>query len=104
MSSQWHHIEGILNPADLASRGFMPSDTENMKKWLTGPPFLYSGQYPIERDTSDVDSTPLDDVATPPALTALTESGHSSALLIKRCGCWTKLVAAHKFMYLFLTT
>ena len=48
-------------------------------------------------------STSLDDVATPPASTALTVSSeHPSALLIERCSYWKKLVAAHKFMYMFL--
>ena len=33
--SQWHLIDGILNPADLASLGFMPSDTQTIKKTLS---------------------------------------------------------------------
>ena len=70
---------------------------------LTGPLFLYSGEYPIERDTPNVDSTPLDDVDAPPASTALTVSSeHPSALLIERCGYWKKLVGIHKFICMFL--
>ena len=46
--NDWRHIEGKLNPADLASRGFMPSEQEQLNAWLEGPMFLKSSEYPEE--------------------------------------------------------
>ena len=34
------HVDGIDNPADLASRGAMPSDIQSNKKWFHGPEWL----------------------------------------------------------------
>ena len=44
----WRHIEGRLNPAALASRGFMPSDNGLMQDWLEGAFFLRTDHYPEE--------------------------------------------------------
>ena len=49
--TDWRHIEGRLNPADLASRGFMPSDNGLMQDWLEGPSFLRTDRYPEESTT-----------------------------------------------------
>ena len=38
-ASQWHHIAGVHNPADLITRQQHP-ESMDMKKWLHGPEFL----------------------------------------------------------------
>ena len=38
--SQWHHIAGEENPADLASRGMSSSKLIASDKWFAGPGFL----------------------------------------------------------------
>lgn len=38
--SQWRHVSTNTNPADIASRGLMPSEVHKAKIWLTGPEFL----------------------------------------------------------------
>ena len=43
--ANWRHIEERLNPADLASREFMPSDNGLMQNWLEGPSFLRTDHY-----------------------------------------------------------
>ena len=47
----WKHIEGKLNPADLASRGFMPSEEDLLREWLDGPRFFKKNKYPEETTT-----------------------------------------------------
>ena len=55
--NQWHHIDGTLNPADLASRGIASTDKEMTKLWLQGPTFLRGNEYP----KSDASFTNSDD-------------------------------------------
>ena len=42
----WHYVPTNLNPADLASRGIQPYETEKLKFWLQGPDFLQNTDYP----------------------------------------------------------
>ena len=44
--SQWFHVPGKLNPADLASRGAKPSTIAKCELWLRGPDFLREGTMP----------------------------------------------------------
>lgn len=39
-ATQWRHVAGIDNPADVASRGIMPSELRTHPLWWTGPPWL----------------------------------------------------------------
>ena len=36
----WHHCPGVLNPADLPSRGLSAEDLKNSTLWWTGPDFI----------------------------------------------------------------
>ncbi|GFU90648.1 integrase catalytic domain-containing protein [Trichonephila clavipes] len=49
-ATQWHHISGSANPADLATRG-VSSSTLLTSKWLCGPKFLYE-TFPFQTDSS----------------------------------------------------
>lgn len=37
----WLHIPGVINPADILSRGASPTTFLQYKPWLTGPEYLY---------------------------------------------------------------
>ncbi|GFY26557.1 integrase catalytic domain-containing protein [Trichonephila clavipes] len=49
-ATQWHHISGSANPADLATRG-VSSSTLLTSIWLCGPKFLHE-TFPIQTDSS----------------------------------------------------
>ena len=38
--SDWHHCPGVLNPADLPSRGLSANELKNSSLWWTGPDFI----------------------------------------------------------------
>lgn len=38
---QWRYVNTKQNPADLASRGLFPTDSDKLKFWHTGPEFLW---------------------------------------------------------------
>ena len=42
--AKWAHCSGVLNPADIPSRGLSISDTGVRKRWLCGPEFLLGDQ------------------------------------------------------------
>ena len=48
-ASSWHHIRSFNNPADLASRGCLPSELMSNTLWFNGPSFLQSSDI-IESD------------------------------------------------------
>ena len=44
--SQWFHISSNENPADVASRGLLPSKLNKAKLWFEGPHFLHQHDHP----------------------------------------------------------
>lgn len=57
-TSQWRHVSGISNVADIASRGAWPSElTES--RWFVGPEFLWEPQIPdVTKDLVVSDNDP----------------------------------------------
>ena len=51
--SQRHHIEGLLNPADIVSRGCLVRDLPDT--WVNGPDFMwtYKSEWPVNRSVTD---------------------------------------------------
>ncbi|GFY62164.1 gag-pol protein [Trichonephila inaurata madagascariensis] len=49
-ATQWHHISGSANPADLATRG-VSSSTLLTSIWMCGPKFLHE-TFPFQTDSS----------------------------------------------------
>ncbi len=50
--SQWMHVPGTLNPADIASRGLDPTDHYGLQTWLKGPQFMWMSKdsWPLQPD------------------------------------------------------
>ena len=70
---QWRFCPGVMNPADLPSRGTRGSTLSQNKAWLGGPLFLSSipSDWPVEISTGDVDNEQVfkEIVQNPPKLT-----------------------------------
>ncbi|XP_055838871.1 uncharacterized protein LOC129906899 [Episyrphus balteatus] len=55
----WGHVGTLHNPADLASRGVLPSELQSLQTWWKGPEFLHrkwdfdSPDQPVETDTEE---------------------------------------------------
>ena len=50
--SQWRHIEGESNPADIASRGISAAKLIQSELWFNGPGFLWKDEALPESNTS----------------------------------------------------
>jgi hypothetical protein len=44
--ASWYWVPGDQNPADIPLRGIFPLNKEQMKLWLQGPEFLFTGKIP----------------------------------------------------------
>lgn len=91
--SQWHHVAGKANPADLASRGCTLTAL-NKSNWWTGPQFLYQpdiSEYLEDPDlTKDIEDSP--EVKT--ALTTQNTDDHEMDDVISKFSSWKRLVRA----------
>ena len=91
--NQWRHVSTKLNPADIGSRGIMPSDEESLSFWLSGPDFLRSELWPRSPGIPDI---PTDDkeVKSEPMPSCLMVAGEGSLLcnLISKQSSWNRLI------------
>ncbi len=54
--NRWHHVAGVDNPADCASRGMLPSELLEHKLWWDGPEWLRhpEAQWPTRPELMEV--------------------------------------------------
>ena len=57
--TDWRYVPTTMNPADLASRGIKPEETDKLERWLKGPEFLrqQTDYAEISNAAPDVDLT-----------------------------------------------
>ena len=102
--AQWHHVPGILNPADDGSRGLPIEAFQPGCRWLSGPNFLWKTEDRWPR--CDVGDVMQDDneVIAPKAnqnTIAVTVSGSLDQLL-KKFSPWPKLIRSVSWLIPFV--
>ena len=67
----WRHCPGVLNPADLPSRGMNAIDLVNETRWWKGPEFLYKpeSEWPRTTDNTETAFSMKEIVKNPAAVT-----------------------------------
>ena len=98
--AQWHFIEGTINPADLASRGFMPSEKNKLKTWLSGPTFLQTSKYPDS--TSLEHPSALQDTEDHDLVMTTAEKHQFLDSILERCGSWNKVKESTRLVLRFV--
>ena len=99
---QWHHVDGTMNPADLASRGIVASEREKIQFWLQGPAFLRDKVYPeSEAKSSLSDELEREDEGHVLASTNL--ESQFILRLIERCSTWTKVQNVLRYVLKFIS-
>ena len=58
LCATWNYVPTKENPADIGSRGLRPSDTEGIKPWLEGPPWLRTGKDTWRLGTGNLTAQP----------------------------------------------
>ena len=103
MPDQWHHVPGILNPADDGSQG-MPIETLHPGcRWWTGPEFLWqTEEHWPHHEVGDVLENDKE-VTTPRASQSITATaGFSLDELLGKFSSWPKLVRTVAWIMRFL--
>ena len=99
---QWHHIDGTLNPADLASRGIAASDEDKLQFWLEGPAFLCDKIYP-EAKVKFAPNVDRNEEEEGNVLASSAPEDHFVDRLIHRCSTWSKIRGVMKCMLRFIS-
>ncbi|GFU36195.1 CCHC-type domain-containing protein [Nephila pilipes] len=101
--AQWRHCPGTQNPADLPSRGILPSKLSNLKNlwygpdWLTQEPFLW----PTE-DLSSYEQLKTDNEARKPLTQSLYVETTNPVIDITHYSSYTKLLRVTAWILRFL--
>ncbi|XP_064619512.1 uncharacterized protein LOC135482958 [Lineus longissimus] len=101
---QWKHCPGVLNPADIASRGMSAGDLIEQDTWWNGPNFLKQSEefwpkaqvQPLSNKDAEVKGTVKVNIVKSVKTSTdcykpkkITTAGLQE--VIKRCGTWVKL-------------
>ena len=97
--SEWHYVDTLSNPADIASRGAKVSDTSKVEMWLNGPAFLRETVVPItplEIDTNISDPEQLKSV-----LNISLNDNYVMQYLVDKFSTWRKMVRVVAYLLRF---
>ena len=92
-SSTWHHVPGLENPVDCASRGISPSTLLTHPLWWNGPPWLSHEPLtmpfqPLLAASSTPESQVACNLATPVTLTLVPEDRYNSYHMLINVTAW----------------
>jgi hypothetical protein len=92
---QWHHVEGVHNPADHASRGLSAPALLQSKEWVNGPAYLWSLDYSsyLHDDEAEVDMADPEVKVTETsfAVSLSLETQQPTDRLLASCSSWRRL-------------
>lgn len=96
----FHHIPGIENPSDCASRGLTPSQFLNYQIWQTGPKWLTKpiNFWPLDKDTSSVSEDVEMEEKKQAFITVKASAPSILITLAQRFSSWSKLL--HTIVYI----
>ena len=79
-SANWHHCLGIDNPADIGTRGMLPSELLQSKLWWTGPEQLKGPKENWPTDLDDCLMNPSEECLLEVKKSSLLETSESTSL------------------------
>lgn len=100
-NSQWFHIAGKQNPADLLSRGTQIEELNSSNLWWHGPSFLSEPDFvPCDNVINDIKCDDLPDTKAD-TITMLTQS-NLGQFPFDRFSCFTRMQRAAAYMLRFI--
>jgi hypothetical protein len=105
LASQWRHVDTKQNPADVASRGLMPADTEGLRMWHNGPDFLWEEEENWPKQPANVPLLDNDDPEVKTSQVTLFTNKDATPeplkALIERYSSWYRLQKAIAWLIRF---
>jgi hypothetical protein len=93
---QWHHVEGVSNPADIASRGVPPSQLADLSLWWQGAPWM------TQENWSSHVTRPASTENTQVLVETMEISAQTGMDLINKYSSLQRLTAVFRFMEIFI--
>jgi len=110
--SIWRHCPGVMNPADLPSRGITALELVNSRLWWHGPAFLQltSDKWPTHESLTFDSSVSCEMIKDPPVVSHVLLTTHDTeqpsnldkVMNIKRFSSLTKLLRVTAFVFRFV--
>lgn len=95
-ATQWRHVPGVDNPADVASRGIMPADIESHPLWWSGPVWLMGEREGWPKQTPLVVDEKL--LETKTEISCLVVQKETMFELATRFSSWTRLLRVTAYL------
>ena len=90
---EWRHVDGKLNPADLASRGLHAGNEFDLSTWISGPKFLYLPEDRWPRSNLDPPDLDNDPEVKKDVVSLVTLTQHTGLeKLVTRCSSYRRLL------------
>ena len=95
---QWHHCPGVINPADLPSRGLSATELITSKLWWHGPDFIHEDpkNWPKEQAIKSSEDWELKKIL--PMVSLAKPSLDMTCELVNRFSSWEKSVTFFAFI------
>ncbi|XP_064624549.1 uncharacterized protein LOC135486024 [Lineus longissimus] len=102
--SQWDHVPGTLNPADLGTRGMRLKEMVPDNVWFKGPKFLHEGEEAWPSACTSVVSSPTDEAAVETRTSAAVFQAQVTEALIdpQRYHSWLRLKRVTAWIFRFI--
>ena len=98
--AHWHFVQVKINHANLASRGFMPSENDKLTTWLSGSPFIQTCEYPTSAPSHH--PLQLEEFESRESVMIVITTQNFVDSIMEQCGSWNKVKETTRLVLRFV--